>query len=103
MKLSTPRWWYVRGRAPAQLSRALLTPLSWIWAAATARRIARAVPLDPGARVISVGNLTVGGSGKTPIVRELLARLRAAGMDAQRGRCASIPSATRRPRWATSR
>ncbi len=83
MKLSTPRWWYVRGPTPAPVSRALLTPLSWIWAAATARRMARAVPLDPGAPVISVGNLTVGGSGKTPIVRELLARLRRGGLDAQ--------------------
>lgn len=82
MKLATPRWWYVRNGAPARVSRALLTPLSWIWAAATARRIARAMPLDSGAPVISVGNLTVGGSGKTPIVREVLARLRRAGVDA---------------------
>jgi tetraacyldisaccharide 4'-kinase len=82
MKLATPRWWYVRERGPARVSRLLLTPLSWIWASATARRIARAKPLDPGAPVISVGNLTVGGSGKTPIVREVLARLRRAGVDA---------------------
>jgi tetraacyldisaccharide 4'-kinase len=82
MKLATPRWWYVRERGPARVSRLLLTPLSWIWVAATARRIARATPLDPGAPVISVGNLTVGGSGKTPIVREVLARLRRAGVDA---------------------
>jgi len=82
MKLATPRWWYVRSGAPARVSRLLLTPLSWIWAAATARRIAGATPLDPGAPVISVGNLTVGGSGKTPIVREVLARLRGAGVDA---------------------
>jgi len=82
MKLATPRWWYVREGGPARVSRALLTPLSWIWEAATARRIARTTPLDPGAPVISVGNLTVGGSGKTPIVREALARLRAAGVDA---------------------
>jgi len=82
MKLATPRWWYVRDGAPGRVSRLLLTPLSWIWAAATARRIARAAPIDPGAPVISVGNLTVGGSGKTPIVREVLARLRVAGVDA---------------------
>jgi tetraacyldisaccharide 4'-kinase len=83
VKLATPRWWYVRNGAPARVSRALLTPLSWIWAAATARRIARATPLDPGAPVMSIGNLTVGGSGKTPIAREVLARLRRAGVDAQ--------------------
>ena len=75
MKLSTPRWWYVREGAPAPVTRTLLKPVSWIWAAVTARRIARAVPIDPGAAVICVGNLTVGGAGKTPVVRELLHRL----------------------------
>lgn len=75
MKLSTPRWWYVREGAPAPVSRLLLKPVSWIWAAVTARRIARAQPVDPGAPVICVGNLTVGGAGKTPVVRELLRRL----------------------------
>jgi len=75
MKLSTPRWWYVREGAPAPVTRALLKPVSWIWAAATARRIARAEPIDPGVPVICVGNLTVGGSGKTPVVHEILRRL----------------------------
>ncbi len=75
MKLSTPRWWYVREGAPAPVTRLLLKPVSWIWAAVTARRIARTVPVDPGALVICVGNLTVGGTGKTPVVRELLRRL----------------------------
>lgn len=82
MKLATPRWWYAREDAPAPLARALLKPVSWVWAAATARRIARAEPVDPGVPVISIGNLTVGGSGKTPIAREVLARLRARGVDA---------------------
>ncbi|HZZ89100.1 MAG TPA: tetraacyldisaccharide 4'-kinase, partial [Caulobacteraceae bacterium] len=75
MRVSTPRWWYVRDRAPAPLTRALLRPISWIWAFVTARRIASARPLDPGAPVICVGNLTMGGSGKTPIVRALARRL----------------------------
>ncbi len=82
MKLATPRWWYLRGRGPAPVTRALLTPLSWIWAAVTARRIARATPVDPGMPVICVGNLTVGGAGKTPVVRELLRRLSARGVAA---------------------
>ena len=82
MKLSTPRWWYVRDGAPAPVSRALLTPISWIWAAVTARRIAHTVPIDPGVPVICVGNLTAGGTGKTPVVRELLKRLRARHVDA---------------------
>ena len=83
MKLATPRWWYVRDRAPGFVMRHVLRPVSWIWAAATARRMARAEPFDPGVPVISVGNLTVGGSGKTPVVREVLARLRAKGVNAQ--------------------
>lgn len=75
MKLSTPRWWYVRDRPPMAVTRALLTPISWAWAAVTARRIARATPHDPGVPVICVGNLTVGGTGKTPVVREIARRL----------------------------
>jgi tetraacyldisaccharide 4'-kinase len=83
MKLSTPRWWYRRDGRHGRVARTLLKPVSWIWAAATARRIARATPVDVGVPVISVGNLTVGGSGKTPVAREVLRLLRANGIDAQ--------------------
>ncbi|MFZ5671264.1 MAG: tetraacyldisaccharide 4'-kinase [Pseudomonadota bacterium] len=82
MKLSTPRWWYVREGGPGRLRRTLLRPLGWIWAAATANRIATAVPEDAGLPVICVGNLTVGGTGKTPVVRELLRLLTARGVAA---------------------
>ena len=82
MRLSTPRWWYVRRGAPAPITRALLTPLGWLWAAVTARKIARATPQDAGVAVICVGNLTVGGAGKTPVVRAILARLRGRGVEA---------------------
>lgn len=81
MKLATPRWWYSRDRRVMPVTRALLTPASWIWAAVTARRIAKAAPLDPGAPVICVGNLTMGGAGKTPVVRALAARLVERGLD----------------------
>ncbi len=80
MKLPTPRWWYVRHGAPAPVTRALLRPISWIWAAVTARRIATTVPVDVGVPVICVGNLTAGGTGKTPVVAELLRRLNARGV-----------------------
>lgn len=82
MKLATPRWWYVRDKAPAPVTRALLRPLSWVWAAATARRIARGRPTDPGVPVICVGGLTVGGAGKTPVVQALLERLRSEDVEA---------------------
>jgi tetraacyldisaccharide 4'-kinase len=81
MKLNTPRWWYARDPRHASVLRFLLKPASWIWAVGTARRIARTTPVDAGAPVISVGNLTVGGSGKTPVAREVLRLLRSAGVD----------------------
>lgn len=82
MRLSTPQWWYERDARPLRATRLLLTPLSWIWAAATARRIANGRPVDPGVPVICVGNVTVGGTGKTPIVREIARRLAARGVAA---------------------
>jgi tetraacyldisaccharide 4'-kinase len=83
MKLSTPEWWYRRNvRRGMPVTRALLTPVSWIWAAVTARRIATTQPADPGVPVICVGNVTLGGAGKTPIVRAIAARLAGRGVKA---------------------
>ena len=76
-----PRWWYQRGLSPFLLP---LLPLSWLFrlVVAVRRGVCRrgllrsfrlAVP------VIVVGNLTVGGSGKTPLVIWLVQRLRAQG------------------------
>lgn len=71
--------WY--GRA---FGAALLRPLSWLYALLVgARRSAYAVHLLPVTKlstpVVVVGNLTVGGTGKTPFVVWLVARLAAAG------------------------
>jgi tetraacyldisaccharide 4'-kinase len=82
MKLGTPRWWYVKSGGPAPVTRALLTPISWLWAASTARRIAKTIPTEVAAPVICVGNVTMGGAGKTPIVRELLLTLTRRGVEA---------------------
>ena len=82
MRLNTPRWWYRRERREGALLRLLLTPLGWAWAGATARRIARTEPFDPGVPVVSIGNVTVGGSGKTPVAAEVLRLLRGQGVEA---------------------
>ena len=82
MNLVTPRWWYATDRRSGSLLRLVLAPISAAWAFATARRMAQGQPVDVGVPVICVGNLTVGGSGKTPIVYELLRRLRERGVDA---------------------
>jgi tetraacyldisaccharide 4'-kinase len=72
----------MRGRRGPSITRALLSPIAWVWAGVTARRIARTIPADPGAPVICVGNVTLGGAGKTPVVRELLRLLAAKGLRA---------------------
>jgi tetraacyldisaccharide 4'-kinase len=51
--------------------RFLLSPLAWIYAEATHRKIAIAEPLKVRPVVICVGNLTAGGVGKSPIVAAL--------------------------------
>jgi len=72
-----PAFWRTDGgRGSGELARALLTPLSWIYSWAGARRIAKTIPIDPGIPVICVGNLTLGGTGKTPITQAILARLK---------------------------
>lgn len=48
-----------------------LLPLSWIYCLAAYVRYRRATPVSMGIPVVSVGNLIVGGSGKTPLIIEL--------------------------------
>jgi len=67
--LRTPEFWTKN----SVLARAL-SPLGGITAAATARRVARP-GFAPGIPVICAGNAGVGGSGKTILVLDLLARL----------------------------
>jgi tetraacyldisaccharide 4'-kinase len=78
IRLRTPRWWYRRGAAP-RLARAL-APLSRVWADRTAARLRRVTPREVGAPVVCVGNLTVGGSGKTPTAMAIARLLEEAGM-----------------------
>jgi tetraacyldisaccharide 4'-kinase len=79
-----PAFWRTDGgRGSGSLARALLAPLSWIYGWATQRRIRRTPPFDPGIPVICVGNLTLGGTGKTPVTQTILTRLAAMGYRAE--------------------
>ena len=78
-----PSFWNHReGRHAAPTLRALLTPLSWLQRAGVRRRFRRADPFDPGVPVICVGNATLGGTGKTPVVLYLVESLRRLGIEA---------------------
>jgi tetraacyldisaccharide 4'-kinase len=57
----------------------LLDPLGRIVGAITTQRATAKPVFRPDAPVISVGNLTVGGTGKTPVAISLVARLLARG------------------------
>lgn len=74
--MRSPDFWHRDGLLPR-----LLSPLGALYAAAGRRRRLSVTPNRLGIPVLCVGNLTAGGSGKTPTVLALCARLRARGID----------------------
>lgn len=73
--MKSPGFW----QQPNALRSLLLAPLGWAYAEITAWRLAHRSPWKAPVPVICVGNLTAGGAGKTPIVRDLAQRLKARG------------------------
>jgi tetraacyldisaccharide 4'-kinase len=69
-----PQFWKSRG-----LAAKLLAPLGALYGASVAFKARHARPYDPALPVICVGNLTAGGSGKTPIAIAIAEILRAKG------------------------
>jgi len=74
MRRSPPEFWSRGGPWPA-----LLAPAGWLYGAAGALRRAVARPWRAPVPVLCVGNLVVGGAGKTPVALELAQRLAALG------------------------
>ena len=70
-----PKFW-TSGTGGARLLTLLLSPFGWLYGATVAWKARNVKPERPQARVVCVGNLTVGGTGKTPVagaIAELLA------------------------------
>jgi len=75
--MKTPGFWY----RPAGIKARLLGPLGSLYGAAGRLRWRLARPRAAGVPVVCVGNLTVGGAGKTPLAIAVAQRLAAAGLD----------------------
>lgn len=76
MNWREPHWWYEP--RPNGIAR-LLSPVAQVYGAIARRRIEQTRPYRSNLPVICAGNLTAGGTGKTPLTRELAARLTARG------------------------
>lgn len=84
--MRAPHFWSAgldpRSREAAPLTRALLTPLAGLYLLALKRRLGKTRPAIAPVPVICVGNLTVGGAGKTPVTEAIRGWLQAAGLRA---------------------
>lgn len=78
--MRTPEFWYpVHGRSFGSLPW-LLAPLAFVFACVGRLRILLSSPYRAPAPVICIGNLTAGGTGKTPVALALAERLTARGV-----------------------
>jgi tetraacyldisaccharide 4'-kinase len=72
--MRAPEFWQGRDRT-ARLASALLSPIGALYGASVAWKRDHAQPYRSKAKVVCIGNLTVGGAGKTPIAIAIAALL----------------------------
>lgn len=76
VKFSPPSFW--NASTPGWQAK-MLSPVSWALSGLGSIRAMRARPYTAGIPVLCCGNLSVGGTGKTILVRDLASRLKARG------------------------
>ena len=93
MAMRAPEFWY---SDPNESVAFVLKPLGWLYGFVGRTRAAMTVPFRASVPVICVGNLTAGGTGKTPLAIEIGERLKARGLRVaflSRGYGADVPGA----------
>ena len=93
--IRTPDWYYRKDAVGAPWWRPALKPLAWLWQAVNDRKRRQANPYVSSLFVISVGNLTVGGSGKTPVTAEILRLLAPRAIGLSKGHGGSVEGPAR--------
>jgi tetraacyldisaccharide 4'-kinase len=76
--MRAPDFW-TRTDLVSRLVGALLTPVGWLYGATVAYRASHSHPYQAACKVLCVGNLTAGGTGKTPIAMAIAKALIARG------------------------
>lgn len=77
--MRAPEFWH-RDDVPSRALSAALAPLGALYGASVAWKYRRQAPWRSRAAVVCVGNLTVGGSGKTPVAIALARMLQQKGI-----------------------
>jgi tetraacyldisaccharide 4'-kinase len=79
--ITAPVFWYQQKSLPQTLLRKALLPASWIYGALVRKKFDLYFPVPMARPIICVGNLTVGGTGKTPVVLSLADLLKEKGFN----------------------
>lgn len=93
MRMRAPEFWYAD---PNETVAFVLKPLGWLYGFVGRTRAKMTIPFRAAVPVICVGNLTAGGTGKTPIAIAVGERLKARGLRVaflSRGYGADVPGA----------
>ena len=93
MRMRAPEFWY---SDPNDTVAFVLKPLGWLYGFVGRTRASMVTPFKTSVPVVCVGNLTAGGTGKTPLAIAIGERLKARGLRVSflsRGYGADIPGA----------
>ena len=93
MAMRAPDFWYTD---PNETVAFVLKPFGWLYGFVGRTRASMTVPFRASVPVICVGNLTAGGTGKTPLAMAIGEMLKARGLRVaflSRGYGADVPGA----------